>query len=340
MSVLPITTARLILRVMQPSDAPAFARYRNLDEIARYQDWDLPYGIDDAHRALAAQDGHTDLTDGDWTQVAIEHAGTVIGDLAVSLDTAGRHATIGYTLAPEYHGRGFASEAAGALVDAVLALGVHRILATLDPANTASMRVVEGLGFRFEGISREVAIVRGEWVDDARFALLATDRRAWLERPRTADHVELVEVTHQLVGAVQRLETHRFQQEFVAPMADSFVDALVPETDPQGGGLVPWFRAIRADGEIVGFAMLSLATPTSPHPFLWRLLIDRMHQRRGIGRRVVALLVDQLAAEGHHRLLTSWVEAPGGPRPFYERLGFVPTGELEDDEIVAALDLR
>lgn len=85
--------------------------------------------------------------------------------------------------------------------------------------------------------------------------------------------------------------------------------------------------------------MLAEATATTPEPYLWRLLIDRRHQRRGIGGRAVELVVRCLREQGHRVLKTGWVDAPGGPEPFYRDLGFVPTGELDDDEIVAALHL-
>ena len=83
--------------------------------------------------------------------------------------------------------------------------------------------------------------------------------------------------------------------------------------------------------------MLAAVTEHHPEPYLWRLLIDRRHQRRGIGDRVLALLVDRLRAEGSSSLLVGWVPGPGGPAPFYLERGFVPTGEVDDGEIEARL---
>ena len=63
------------------------------------------------------------------------------------------------------------------MVDALFAhTDVHRIAASIDPANVASMRVLEHLGFRDEGTSRRAERVRGEWLDEMRFALLRDDR--------------------------------------------------------------------------------------------------------------------------------------------------------------------
>jgi GNAT superfamily N-acetyltransferase len=76
-----------------------------------------------------------------------------------------------------------------------------------------------------------------------------------------------------------------------------------------------------------------------PVPYLARLLIDRLHQRRGVGGRVLDLLIDHVRSLGADTLQLSWVEGPGSPAPFYLARGFEPTGEIDDGEIVARLDL-
>jgi RimJ/RimL family protein N-acetyltransferase len=340
MAVLPLRTERLVLRVMRRDDAAALAAYRSVPEIARYQSWPLPFTVADAEQLLAGQDGLDDLDPEGWTQVAIEHGGVVVGDLAVGLELAAQRASLGYTLSPAAQHRGFAVEAAGTLVDALFAsTGVRRIVATLEDGNLASMRVVESLGFRFEGLERESVLVRGSWLDDVMFALLRADREAWIARDRSAPAtVELVDLVHENAKPFADLATFRYQEQFVAPMGASFRHALLPE-EVDGARVVPWFRGVVADGVPVGFVMLALATEAHPEPYLWRLLIDRWHQRRGIGERVIDLVMARLRAEGHARLLTSWVEGPGGPAPFYGRLGFQPTGNLIDGEVEAILHL-
>lgn len=336
----PIDTPRLRIRMMRRPDAARLAAYRNLPDIARYQDWSMPYSLAQAEQALQAQHELDGPVAGEWVQLAIDHDGEMVGDLALGLLAGGHIGSLGYTLAPEHQGKGFASEAAGALIDALFAAGeVHRVIASLDPANLASMRVLEQLGFTFEGIARKAEPIRGEWLDDMRFGLLAEDRAAWLARPTTCDEVRLVEVTPANLTAVAALQTHRFQRQFVAPMERNLAQALVPEIVKDGVAAVPWYRAVEADGEIVGFVMYADVSPVEPYPFLWRFLIDRMHQRRGVGTKAIAAVIEHVRSQGHPALGTSWVDAPGGPRPFYERLGFVPTGELDGEEIVARLDL-
>lgn len=339
MPVLPLDTARLHLRVMRVADAPIVAAYRGDPDIARYQDWNLPYTLADAERRLAEQEQLDDVTPGQWVQVAIEHEGVVVGDLAVGLLTPGV-AHLGYTLGPAHHGKGYASEAAGAMVDALFATtDVVRVVASLDPENHASMRLLEELGFTFETLARRAELIRDEWLDDMRFGLLRDDRAAWLARPRhRPTTVELVEIAAGEARSWAKLETHRFQRRFVATILESFADALHPEV-VDGLPLAPWYRGIVADGERVGFVMMSDVTEAHPHPFLWRLVIDRRHQRRGIAIDALRQLIDAQRAAGRTQLLVSYIEAPGGPEPLYRRLGFVPTGEVEGDEVIASLTL-
>jgi RimJ/RimL family protein N-acetyltransferase len=332
---LPLHTRRLTLRAFASGDATAFAEYRNDPEVARYQGWDLPVSSTDAAAFVASQQAVTGPVPGDWVQIAIDCGGELVGDVAVGLDGTGAQAMIGFTLRRDRQRLGIGREAVAALVAALFAhAGVHRITATLDPRNSASARLVEHLGFRYEGCAKAAAAVRGEWLDDDCYALLREDRREWLARPTgpPAD-VRLVKITLRNVVAVARLATHHSQERFVSTMADSFRDALVP------AAAAPWLRAIAADSELAGFVMLDEPMPAHPEPFLWRLLIDRRHQRRGIGSRAIRLLADRLRADGHRVLRTSWLDQPGGPGPFHRGLGFVP-GNVLAGKVQAALALN
>lgn len=325
------------MRAFAAADAAIFAGYRNDPAVARYQGWELPVSPLDAAAFVESQQMVTGPVPGDWVQIAIDCGGELVGDVAVGLDGTGAQAMIGFTLRRDRQRLGLGREAVAAVVDALFDhAGVHRITAKLDPRNSASARLVEQLGFRYEGCAKAAAAVRGEWLDDERYALLREDRREWLARPAgpPAD-VRLVKITPGNVGAVAKLATHHSQERFVATMADSFRDALVP---PEA--TVPWMRAIAADSELAGFVILDESASAHPEPLLWRLLIDRRHQRRGIGSRVVPLLADRLRAEGHRVLKTSWLDEQGGPAPFYRKVGFVPTGDIVGGKVQATLSLN
>lgn len=176
----------MVIRLLDRTDITTLTRYRNDPEVARYQEWPLPYTRDLAHALLDEIEGLSGPTPGRWIQLAVDGPDGMVGDLAVWLDDEAELAVIGYTIDPAHQRRGYATEAVGALVDALFTrVGIHRVAATLDPANIASARVLQRNGFRYEGRSVAAAKVRGLWSDDDRYALLADDLRAWRERSVT-----------------------------------------------------------------------------------------------------------------------------------------------------------
>ena len=119
----------------------------------------------------------------------------------------------------------------------------------------------------------------------------------------------------------------------MAPNSWSLAQAFVTPT--------AWPRAIVAEGGVVGFLMLGddLDEGAIPSVWLWRLMIGAGFQRRGYGQAALRLACDEVRRRGHTILLTSWLPAEDGPEQFYLSLGFVPTGEVVEDEVVGRLDL-
>ncbi len=133
------------------------------------------------------------------------------------------------------------------------------------------------------------------------------------------------------------------QDQFVSSVEQSLVDAVTyPEACAR-------FWTVNDGDNVVGFVMLSdgipaetlAADPTLVGPyFLWRLLIDDRQQRRGYGTAALDALVSYVRDRpGADALLTSAGQGEGSPQPFYERYGFVPTGEIHEGEVVLRLDL-
>ena len=94
-------------------------------------------------------------------------------------------ADIGYELSPDCWGHGFATEAAGAIVDfGFRELGLRRISSWCIADNTASARVLERLGFRQEGRLRRNEYFKGRWWDTLIYGLLSED---WQPGPKRAE---------------------------------------------------------------------------------------------------------------------------------------------------------
>ena len=143
--------------------------------------------------------------------------------------------------------------------------------------------------------------------------------------------VHLREITDNNLEAVRALRVRGRQRRFVASVSRSLRDAAKSPKDN------PWYRAVYCGDEPVGFVMLSWKAQGGRYRgrhFLWRLLIDKRYQGRGIGRAVLTQLVDLVRADGGTELLTSYEPGKGGPGPFYQRFGFQSTGEKDDGEIV------
>lgn len=140
--------------------------------------------------------------------------------------------------------------------------------------------------------------------------------------------VTLTPITPQLAPAVLALRVRPEQERFVTGVGESFVDAYL---EP---GSHPWIRVVMADDVPVGFVMVSWEGEPVPDRtwgpyFLWRLLVDAAHQGRGHGTAAVSLVADAVRGAGGRELRTSCGRGEGSPQPFYEGLGFVPTGEVD-----------
>ena len=249
-------------------------------------------------------------------------------------------ATIGYTLAAAHHGRAMPARRSPRWSTGCSRLTDHPSRqATVDPQNTASIRLLEGLGFVPEGLAPEAAWSAASGSTTPATACCARTRS--LARPPSTppDTVRLVPITADNVRPVAGWPRSAGSSASCRRTSWSLAEAYAPGDDEAGGRLVPWVRAIEADGEPVGFVMLAEPTATQAHPFLWRLMIDRHHQRRGIGQLALWLVIEQAVAWNATQLEVGWMPGIGSPAPFYLRTGSSPTGEVVDEEIFARLTL-
>jgi RimJ/RimL family protein N-acetyltransferase len=170
-----LATERLVLRRFRPDDAEAFAAYRSLPQVARYQSWDVPVSLEDATTSVSGFASGDPLRPG-WFQYAIELDGRLIGDLGLNLHDNLMQAELGFTLAPAEQGKGYATEAVRGLLDHLFGeRQLHRVSAECDARNVASARLLERVGFRREGLRIANSWFKGEWTDDLLFGLLRAD---------------------------------------------------------------------------------------------------------------------------------------------------------------------
>ncbi len=175
---LPIRTERLLLRRWAESDLDAALTYYRNGDVVRYL---LHEALDRetlAERIAVRRESIAPALPGDVLSLAVEHEGHLVGDVMLRMKDGEPPATaeIGWVFHPDHAGRGFATEAASA----VITLGfehyrLHRIFAMLDPRNVASTRLCERLAMTREAHHRRDFWTKGEWADTYVYAVLVED---------------------------------------------------------------------------------------------------------------------------------------------------------------------
>lgn len=182
-----IETPRLIIREHIPEDADIIETYSTQEPFWRY----LQIG------ELQAGSGT------EFIEYVIEsraqaprldyHLGTersadnqLIGSIRLGpIDIDARESALGFGIDPEIWGRGYATEAAAAVISLGFSkLGLHRIFAYCDDENAASCRVLEKLGLRLEGHLRQHRFSLGTWRSSFIYAILEDE---WAEKKDASD---------------------------------------------------------------------------------------------------------------------------------------------------------
>ena len=152
----PLETDRLRLRRSTPEDAEAISAYRSIPDVGKYQGWDrTDAGFLREELALMATRSPGEPG---WVQLSVElrEDGRLVGDVGMSpADGEPGVLKVGYTVAPEHQGAGYATEAVRALIAyGFSTLGAEVVRVYADADNLASIRVAEKSGMtlmeRFE----------------------------------------------------------------------------------------------------------------------------------------------------------------------------------------------
>lgn len=176
---LRLTSGELTVRPIRMRDARALDR-ENLENRSWLRQWEatLPGGF-------VSLDGRTNIRSllsyarsGGGLPFVMEVSGELIGQINVSGITWGSmcSASIGYWVSERAAGRGLTPLAVALVTDYCFReLGLHRIEICIRPENAASLRVVEKLGFRYEGRRDRFIHIAGDWRDHECFALTVED---------------------------------------------------------------------------------------------------------------------------------------------------------------------
>ncbi len=178
---LPVETARLLVRELTEEDLDALHKWRRHPAYRRY----LPMPRqtraaveEELHAVLRDQIDHRRLR---WLLGVVERkSGRLMGEAILKLTPALRHrqAEIGWAVAEDLEGKGYATEIGRALLDIGFGrLRLHRVFAMCSTENLASRRVMEKLGMRQEGTLREHFRARERWWSSHLYAVLDSEYR-------------------------------------------------------------------------------------------------------------------------------------------------------------------
>lgn len=187
MSLPTLPTERLRLRPFVLADAPTVQRLAGDREVAATTLL-IPHPYEDGVAEAWIETHEPDWEAGKSLTLAVTaEADELVGAMSLMLTLDHRRGELGYWIGVPYWNRGYATEAAAALVSyGFEELGLNRIEAQCFPRNPASTRVLEKLGMKREGVRRQHVLKWDELEDLVLYAVLASE---WSERRRSGDAV-------------------------------------------------------------------------------------------------------------------------------------------------------
>ncbi len=172
-----LETERLMLRPMRVSDAEDMFRYAKRLDVTEYLLWFPHPSQSYTEKYLRYIEQRYRLGDFyDWAVVE-KQSGRMIGTCGFTrFDCPNNVGEIGYVLSPEFHGKGFGTEAASRVLSfGFETVGLHRIEVKFMEGNAASLHVAEKLGMTFEGYRRDGMLVKGSYRTIGTSAILAEE---------------------------------------------------------------------------------------------------------------------------------------------------------------------
>ena len=175
--VLETKRLRLVPKKEEHTAATWHAVQRSLPELRRFMAWaDTATPITTAEHLRAAESDWTEWSGWDWVMFLGDE---VAGSIGLSrYEAMWQSCDLGYWVRSDFAGQGLATEAGHAAIEfAFDVVALHRLELVAAVENTASNRVAEKLGFRFEGVKRQGLLVNGRGLDARLYGFLSTDPR-------------------------------------------------------------------------------------------------------------------------------------------------------------------
>jgi RimJ/RimL family protein N-acetyltransferase len=169
-----LETKRTLLRPIEPKDKTQVFAYRSDGETNKYQGW-IPENIKEVEKFISKNPKAFNIPE-TWFQLVIieKESDNIIGDVGIHfIDQENFQCEVGCTINKNFQKKGFAFEALNSVINHLfINLNKHRIIASVDPGNISSIKLIEKLGFRKEAHFLKSYYHKGAWVDDVVYAVL------------------------------------------------------------------------------------------------------------------------------------------------------------------------
>lgn len=155
-----------------------FHEYSILPGLYEHLEYEPFITIEDSRKYLEKLIQRSSASDAQYWFICLAESGKVVGSIGLnSLDPRRATVEVGYGVSPAYWGRGIFKAACTILLEHVFQeLGLHRVVARTSTANVASIKGLEKLGFRQEGVMRDYyRSIDGHWFDAVLMAKLSSD---------------------------------------------------------------------------------------------------------------------------------------------------------------------
>ncbi len=169
-----LQTERLFLRKQELKDAANLQLLRSNEQVMTYMDSDPHPDVQTSEAFIAKNLKSYQQKKGFFWVIVAAQTGNYLGDIILrKIDRSNARAEIGYTLLPEFWGRGYMKEAMRAVISfGFKDLGLHSIEANINPANISSRELLLKTGFVKEAYFRENYYYNGRFLDTEIYSLL------------------------------------------------------------------------------------------------------------------------------------------------------------------------
>ena len=174
-----LETERLVLRPYTLDDAADVRRLAG-DPVVADTALNIPHPYPEgaAEAWIGQHQGWFDAGEGVVYAVTLRATGELLGSVSMGINRKHNRAEMGYWIGKPYWNQGYATEAVKRMIDfGFRDIGLHRIYSGCDIDNTASKKVMENAGMRYESHWRKDRMRNGAWADGLGYAILDEDVR-------------------------------------------------------------------------------------------------------------------------------------------------------------------